>query len=212
MLKNADLAQTEASMRANITGLIVAGGHSSRFGGEKALAKLGGHSLLEQAAEALNPWVSDIAVSARAESATEAAARSLGFCAVSDRPGLAKGPLAGILAGLEWSERLGAQWMASLPCDVVAIPQDAFSRLLAAADRAKAAYAVTPDGPQSLCAIWPVEGRSMLEADLTSGTHPAVHHILDLMSAKPVPFEGANIFLNINTKTDLLAAEKALSR
>jgi len=203
-------------MRANITGLIVAGGHSSRFGGEKALAKLGGHSLLERAAEALNPHVSDIAVSARAESATEAAARSLGFCAVSDRPGLAKGPLAGILAGLEWSKRLGAQWMASLPCDVVAIREDAFPRLLAAADKAKGAYggayAVTPDGPQSLCAIWPVEGRDKLEAVLKSGTHPAVHHILDLMGATPVPFEGANIFLNINTKTDLLAAEKALSR
>jgi len=207
-------------MRANITGLIVAGGHSSRFGGEKALAMLGGHSLLERAAEALKPWVSDIAVSARAQSATEAAARSLGFCAISDRPGLAKGPLAGILAGLEWSERLGAQWMASLPCDVVAIPQDAFARLLAAADKARGAYggayggayAATPDGPQSLCAIWPVEGRSMLEADLTSGTHPAVHHILDLMGATPVPFDGADIFLNINTKDDLLAAEKALLR
>ena len=203
-------------MRAAITGLILAGGHSSRFGGDKALATLGGHSLLEGAAGMLKPWVSDIAISAPPGTATESAARRLGFGAISDRPGLAKGPLAGILSGLEWSETLGAQWMASLPCDVVAIPEDALPRLLAAADKdtgkAGGAYAVTADGPQSLCAIWPVGGRNMLEAVLTSGTHPAVHHILDRIGATHVLFEGTNIFLNINTRDDLRAAEKALSR
>jgi molybdenum cofactor guanylyltransferase len=122
-----------------------------------------------------------------------------------------RGPLAGILAGLEWSANRDAKWMISLPCDVVTLPAETFSRLLAAATKANGAYAVTADGPQSLCAVWPVKGRDALETILNTGVHPPVRDVIDLMGAAPVYFDKDGIFLNINTQDDLVAAEMALS-
>jgi molybdopterin-guanine dinucleotide biosynthesis protein A len=198
-------------MRANVTGVVLAGGKSSRFGSEKALAALGGRSLLLRATEALCPFVSDIAISAARSSVVDAEARRLGFPVLPDRVGLARGPLAGILAGLEWSEGRDAEWMISLPCDVVCLPSDTFSRLLAAAAKAGGAYAVTAQGPQSLCAVWPVGSRIALETALNAGAHPPVREFVSLIGGTQVHFEGSGIFLNINTKDDLLAAEKAQS-
>jgi molybdopterin-guanine dinucleotide biosynthesis protein A len=198
-------------MRPNLTGLILAGGRSSRFGGDKALAPLGGHSLLERAAGALRPLAPNIAVSAIVGSATAAECHRLGFPVIFDRPGLAQGPLAGILAGLEWSEQCGAQWMISLPCDVISLPVDAFERLLAATTKANGACAVTAQGPQSLCAVWPVKGRTVLEDILAGGSHPPVREAANLMGCAAVSFEEAGTFFNINTKDDLQSAKQALT-
>ena len=197
-------------MGGHITGVILAGGKSSRFGSEKALATLGGRSLLARAVEALEPFVSDIAVSAPIESGAGIEAHRSGFSVLPDRVGLARGPLAGILAGLEWSKSRNAKWMISLPCDVVSLPSDIFPRLCAAAADANGAYAVTAQGPQSLCAVWPVESEAALEAVLDSGTHPPVREFLEQMGGTPVHFAGSGLFLNINTRDDLLAAEKNL--
>jgi len=198
-------------MSAIVAGLILAGGKSRRFGGDKALAPLDGRSLLERAAEALRPWASHVAVSASKETAVGATAHRLGLPVLSDREGLARGPLAGILAGLEWSTILNAKWLISLPCDVALLPADTFSRLLEVVAKANGAYAVTARGPHSLCAVWSVESKDVLEAILATGVHPPVRDILKLLGAAPVYFEQSGIFLNINTKRDLLAAEKALS-
>lgn len=198
-------------MTAIATGLVLAGGRSSRFGSDKALAPLGGRSLLERAVQTLAPSVSDIAVNARPQSAAEADARRLGFSVLHDRQGLSRGPLAGIVSGLEWSGSLEAEWMISLPCDVVSVPSYAMERLIAAAGKANGAYAVTSDGPQSLCAVWPVESKNALEAALITGMHPPVRDMLKLMGAAAVSFDEAGAFFNINTQDDLLAAEKALS-
>jgi molybdopterin-guanine dinucleotide biosynthesis protein A len=194
-----------------VTGLVLAGGRSSRFGADKALAPLRGCSLLERAVQTLTPSTSDIAVNAQPGSGAEADARRQGLSVVHDQAGLPRGPLAGIVAGLEWSRSLEAQWMISLPCDVVSVPSYALESLIAAAGKANGAYVVTAQGPQSLCAVWPVENKEALEAALITGMHPPVRDILRLMGASAISFDEAGAFLNINTKDDLLAAEKALS-
>lgn len=197
-------------MRAELAGLVLAGGQSSRFGGDKALATLGERSLLERAIEVLQPLTTDIAISAVPGSATQALARRLGVCVLLDRPGLVQGPLLGILAGLQWSEKSGAQWMISLPCDVASLPANTFPRLLMAAAEADGAYAMTAQGPQSLCAVWPVKKRRVLEEILLAGAHPPVREAAELMGAKACLFEEEGAFLNINTRDDLRAAEKRL--
>jgi molybdopterin-guanine dinucleotide biosynthesis protein A len=198
-------------MGENVTGLILAGGKSSRFGSDKALALLRGQSLLERAATTLTPWASEVIISAAAGSPVEIEADRLGFSVVPDQTDIISGPLAGILAGLEWSARSDAKWMFSLPCDVVNLPRDAFSRLLSRAAAANGAYAVTSQGPQSLCAIWPVKAKDTLRSTLGSQKHPPVRDFANLLGAEPVRFDGDGAFLNINTQGDLAAAEKALS-
>jgi molybdopterin-guanine dinucleotide biosynthesis protein A len=196
-------------MSAKLSGLILAGGKSSRFGGDKALAALDGRSLLLRASDTLKPLTLDVAISAAPDSAAAAEGRHLGRPVLADRPGLTQGPLLGILAGLEWSRGLGTEWMLSLPCDVVSLPPDTFPRLLPAAAKANGAYAVTADGPQSLCAVWPVSGGKVLEEILLAGSHPPVHEAARRMGAEPLLFEERDVFLNINTKADLRAAEKS---
>ena len=190
-----------------VAGLVLAGGRSSRFGSDKALAELGGARLLDRAIAALRPLAASVAVSATDTGPVADAARACGCPVLCDSAGLPHGPLAGILAGLRWGKALGATWVLSLPCDVVAVPTGAYVRLLAAAPDG-GAYAVTADGAQGLCAAWPVDRIQLLEAALADGAHPPVRQVLEQLGATPVQFDGG--WHNINTREDLRAAEQAL--
>lgn len=193
-----------------IAGLVLAAGRSSRFGSEKALAELGGQSLLSRAVAALSPHTARIAVSASEGEKTAALAHGMGLAVIHDRTDIAVGPLAGILSGLHWANTAGAHWLLSLPCDTALLPLGAIERLLAAADRSPAAYATTQRGAESLCAIWPVSCAGRLEALLTRGMHPPVREFLEGLGAVPVAFEEENAFFNINTRADLARAETLL--
>ncbi|MCM3708515.1 MULTISPECIES: molybdenum cofactor guanylyltransferase [Cytobacillus] len=80
------------------TGIILAGGHSSRMGENKALLKIGGKTVIERIADSLASYTSKVIVVAN----KQAEYRFLGFPIVSDN-WLEKGPLAGIQAGLSAS-------------------------------------------------------------------------------------------------------------
>ena len=93
-------------------GVILAGGKSTRMGGsDKALLTLGGQTLLARAAARLGPQVSGMAVSANGDPARYA---DVGLPVLADSvPGF-PGPLAGVLAGLDWAAGKGERWDACL--------------------------------------------------------------------------------------------------
>src|SRR6516164_9122882 len=93
-----------------VVGLVLAGGRSVRFGGEKAAAELQGKPLLLWAAERLAAACPAVAVNARPGSEAERLAGALPV--LHDRPGDADGPLAGVRAGLEWSAGRAASFLA----------------------------------------------------------------------------------------------------
>lgn len=193
----------------DVAGLVLAGGRSSRFGGEKAAALLEGKPLLLWAAERLKPVCARLAVSARPGSEAETLAAPLPV--LHDRPGDPDGPLAGIHAGLEWAGGVGAQLLAVSPCDAPFLPGDLFRRLLAAgADGA--AVAETPEGVQPLCAVWPVSALPTLQAVLAGGAHPPVWRLLEEIGAIKVRFDDGRAFANLNTREDLqrLAAARGM--
>ena len=192
---------------AGVAGLVLAGGRSSRFGGEKALAELCGKSLLARAVAGLMGVSTRVAVSVRAGSQTESLALAMGLPVVHDRGEIAIGPLAGVVSGLHWARSLGAQWLASLPCDVTCVPDGALEKLVTASGGKRAALVTTKRGFESLCALWPVDSARMLEDMLEQRTHPPMREVLRSLGAVEVAFEGDNIFLNINTRDDLARAE-----
>ncbi len=128
---------------------ILAGGESRRFGADKAMAEIGGAPMIAHVARALN-------ADALAVVGNGAAAAALGAVALSDPACALRGPLAGVLAALEWAETLGASWLITAPCDVPLLPPDFGARLIAAAEAAgaPAAHAATSDGVHALCAAW----------------------------------------------------------
>ena len=193
-----------------LAGLILAGGRSRRFGSEKAVAEIDGASLLERvlvgAGAPLRAYRHRRANRQRS-SGVRSASKS---CLVADAEGVARGPLAGVLGGLDWALAAGATWLATVPCDTPFLPGDLIPRLAAAARGEQAAVARSPSGRQPLCAVWPIEAtRRALRSALSGAAHPPVRRILDELGAVEVVFGDDSAFANINAQGDLAAARRA---
>jgi len=189
--------------RADITGLVLAGGRGQRMGGvDKGLQRLRGTPLAQVALERLRPQVAGLLVSANRHLDTYA---TFGAPVLSDLVSDHPGPLAGLLAGLK---HCPTAWLQAVPCDTPAFPADLVARLAtaASAEGADIAMAATLEGgrvqPQPVfCLV-----RCTLEADLAAfiaegGASPrawATRHRTAL-----VPFDDAAAFANANTLADL---------
>jgi molybdopterin-guanine dinucleotide biosynthesis protein A len=183
-------------------GVVIAAGRSVRFGGEKAAALIGDRPLLLSAIERLQHSCAAVAVNARSGTQAEALAIAAGMPVLHDAPGDAAGPLAGVRAGLVWALESGARALAVSPCDAPLLPDDLYTRLIAAAG-AGAALAETSDGVQPLCSVWPVSSLARVAEALARGAHPPTWKILATLGAVRVPFEDSTAFANINTREDL---------
>lgn len=185
-----------------IAGLVLAGGQSRRFGAEKAVVRLGERTLLEWALSVLREDCAALAVAAPAGSGADALTRSLGIKRLADDPAHPAGPLAGVAAGLRWASSLGADHLATLPCDTPYAPPDLIARLHEAGGDAFAAYVETADGAHPLCALWSVDLLASLESELSRG-HPSVLSFHGDVGGVAVPFGDAAAFLNVNAPGDL---------
>lgn len=192
------------STPSSVLGLVLAGGRSVRFGGEKAVALLEGRPLLLWAADRLRSVCSGVAINVRPATEAEAVANANALPTLLDAAGDAQGPLAGIKAGLRWAQQRGAQMLAVSPCDAPLLPDDLYVRLLERAEGG-AAMATTRDGRQPLCAVWPVTALGAVEAALLGGAHPPTWQVLERLGARTVLFEPADAFANVNTRDDLAA-------
>ena len=194
-----------------VAGVVLAGGRSVRFGGEKAAAELAGRPLLMWAALRLKVSCAAVAVNARPGTEAETLARAAGLPVLHDATGDAAGPLAGLKAGLLWAQGLGARSLAVSPCDAPLLPDDLFVRLIAAAGTG-AAMAETSDGRQPLCAVWPVSALSTLVTALAGGAHPPTWRVLESIGAQRVHFDSREAFANLNTRADLAAIAERVAR
>jgi molybdopterin-guanine dinucleotide biosynthesis protein A len=188
--------------KAQTLGVVIAGGRSVRFGGEKAVALLEGRPLLIRAVERLQTACERVVVNARPSTGAESLARRCGLEVLHDAPGDAAGPLAGVRGALERAHAVGAARIAVSPCDAPLLPDDLFARLLAAAGDG-AAMAETAEGRQPLCAVWPVTALPKVVEALEGGAHPPTWRLLLDVGAVVVRFDRADDFVNVNTRADL---------
>ena len=196
-------------------GVVIAGGRSVRFGGEKAVALLDGRPLLLWAVERLAASCAAVAVNVRPGTEAYALAQRHGLPQLHDAAGDAAGPLAGVKAGLTWAKSQGARWLAVSPCDAPLLPQDLYVRLIEVAahnGNLGAAMAETSDGHQPLCAVWPVSALPKVTEALAGGAHPPTWLLLQSLGAVHVPFQDPDNFANINTREDLEAISRRLAR
>lgn len=196
-------------------GLILAGGRGTRLGGgDKALAMLGDRPLLAWVIERLAPQCRTVLLSANGEADRFA---SFGLPTVADHAeDRGKGPLAGLLAGLDWvAERVPAtDAVVTVACDTPALPRDLVQRLAAARrDGDRPAAAARSGGRcHPLAALWPVLGRGTVRRMLREEDRRRVHDSLERLGTVWVDWSATPLdpFLNINRPADLLAASHRL--
>jgi molybdenum cofactor guanylyltransferase len=187
-----------------VVGLVLAGGRSLRFEGEKAAADLAGLPLILWAARRLQRSCQVVAANVRPGTESEEIAEAAGLPLLYDIAGDALGPLAGVKVGLMWARDQGARSLAVSPCDVPLLPQDLFDRLIETAGDG-AVLAETSEGAQPLCALWPVSVLAQVTEALEGGRHPPTWRLLQSLGAARVRFDDAHAFANINTRADLAA-------
>ncbi len=186
-------------MAGGIAGIVLAGGRSTRWGSEKAVARVGGAPMVARVHAVLARGCERVAVNAPRGSGAWAWAERAHADLAPDAPGLPDGPLTGVLAGLAWAEARGAELLAVAPCDAPGLPADYVARLHEGLGAAPAAVAVTDSGGHPLCALVRTSLRPQLEATLAQG-HPSVRRWLDEVGAVGVRFPDEKAFANLNTR------------
>lgn len=175
-----------------LLGAIIAGGASSRFGSDKALALLGGQTLIAHAQAALEPFVGAMVVCGRPWG---------GLPMLADVPVAGLGPLGGIAAALGHARAEGFDHVLTIGCDMPEVPDALLDTLIAAAP------AYCADAPILSC--WPVAAAGGLAERLggyTTGVKDgalSIRRWAESIAATAVPAPGP--LRNVNTPADLPA-------
>lgn len=206
-------------------GVILAGGLATRMGGgDKGRLQVGGESLLARVVDRIAPQVAGLALNANGDPQRF---DDLGLPVIADTIDGFAGPLAGVLAGLDWAAEQGASSIVTVAADTPFFPQDLAERLLAAAEgqRYPLVLATTPrTGEEALKSgggrrvnrhptfgLWPTELREDLRGALQNGLRKVVLWT-DQHGGREALFEAEPFdpFFNVNTPEDLARAEALL--
>jgi molybdopterin-guanine dinucleotide biosynthesis protein A len=197
---------------ADILGVILAGGQARRMGGgDKCLLPLGGAPVLDRVIARLAPQVAGLALNANGDAARFA---SYGLPVLPDSEPDHPGPLAGVLAGLDWAAGQGAARIVTVAADTPFFPTDLVARL--SAEGGGIVLAATPHPQKGLMrhptfGLWPVALAEDLRGALRSGTRKIVAWT-DAHGAATAAFgsDPFDPFFNLNTPEDMLQAEDLL--
>ncbi len=197
-------------------GVVLAGGRALRLGGgDKCLRSVGGAPILTRVIATLGPQCAGLVLSANGDPARFAA---FGLPVIADDvPGF-KGPLAGLLAGLDWiaAHRPEVSLALSAPADAPFLPDDLAHRLEAARRAAGADMACARSGRRThpVAALWPVAiradlRRALVKEDLRKVEGFLARHHCVFADWEAEPFDP---FFNANTPGDFEEAEAIASR
>jgi len=149
---------------ARIVGVLLAGGLARRMGGgDKPLRMIAGRPLLDLVIDRMIPQVAGLVLNANGDPARFAA---YGLPVVADSVADNPGPLAGVLAGLDWAavHRPDCPFVASVATDAPFLPRDLVARLARGMAEESADLACAASGGQAhpVIGLWPVRLRDAL--------------------------------------------------
>lgn len=199
---------------SDVLGVVLAGGESRRYGGHKALERLGDKRIIDRVVEALSAAVDDVALVANEVERFE----PLGF---EVRPDLVRGrgALGGILTAVYWAAERGCRAALVAACDMPFLSPALLGELAARAEPDAVTLPASPGprGFEPLCAAYGVECRDEIERTLDEGGR-AVVSALARVRTRIVPLGTVEaygdpeiLFLNVNRPEDRERAEALLS-
>ncbi|HEX3972259.1 MAG TPA: molybdenum cofactor guanylyltransferase MobA [Stellaceae bacterium] len=197
-----------------IAGVLLAGGQSQRMGGgDKNLRLLGGKPMLAHVIERAKPQVDALVLNANGDPQRFA---GFGLPVIGDSITGFVGPLAGVLAGLDWAAEHvpEAELVASFATDAPFFPRDLVTRLAVALEEGGFDLACAQSNGQAhpVFGLWPVSLREALREALAGGMRKvdrwtASYKLVEIeFLAEPV-----DPFFNTNRPEDLAEAERLVA-
>ncbi len=193
-------------------GVLLAGGLARRMGGgDKPMRTIGGRTILDRVIARLTPQCDGLILNANGDPARFAA---FGLTVVADDVPDFPGPLAGILAALDWTaaNRPGIDWVLSAAGDCPFLPRDLVARLHEARERENAQLAVAASGGQThpVIGLWRVDLRDALRQALVGEDLRKIDRWTARYPLATVswPVEPLDPFFNANTVEDIAEAER----
>jgi molybdopterin-guanine dinucleotide biosynthesis protein A len=193
-------------------GLVLAGGLARRMGGgDKPRTMIGGQTILSRVIERLARQCTRLILNANGDPARFADTK---LPVIADGVPDFAGPLAGVLAGLDWAavNAPGIEYIASVPGDCPFLPRDLVVRLhqVRLAESKPLACARSGEWRHPVVALWPVSLRN----DLRRGLTEEGLRKIEIWTARhgialaDWPAEPLDPFFNVNTPEDAAAAER----
>lgn len=197
-------------------GVLLAGGLARRMGGgDKPMKTVGGRTILARIVDRLAPQCDGLIVNANGDLSRFG---FLGLPVVADDVPDFAGPLAGILAALDWTaqHRPDTAWVLSVATDVPFLPPDLVPRLHAARAAADRPLAAARSGGRThpVIGLWPVGLRADLRHALVVedvrrvDRWTASHGVAEAVW----PDDPYDPFFNANAPEDLAEAERIAAR
>jgi molybdopterin-guanine dinucleotide biosynthesis protein A len=198
--------------KAQTVGVILAGGLARRMGGgDKPMRRIGGRTILDHVIERLAPQCDGLVLNANGDPARFA---SFGLPVVVDTVEGYPGPLAGVLAALDWAaaNRPDAEWVASAAGDCPFLPRDLIDRLHRAriAEDAELAVAASGDQAHPVIGLWSIGLRDELRHALVDEGIRKIDRWTARYRRATVSWPAGPVdpFFNANTIDDLAEAER----
>jgi molybdopterin-guanine dinucleotide biosynthesis protein A len=195
-----------------IPGVVLAGGLARRMGGgDKPMRKIAGKTILERVIARLAPQCTELIINANGDPERFA---GFGLPVIPDDLADYPGPLAGILAALDWAatNRPDAKWILSAAGDCPFLPRDLVSRLETARAAQDAELAVAASGQQThpVVGLWSVRLRHELREALVVEGLRKIDRWTSRYRIVTVtwPTEPLDPFFNANTVEDIAEADR----
>ncbi len=198
-----------------VAGVLLAGGLARRMGGgDKCLRLLGGETILDRIVGRVRPQVDALVLNANGDASRFAAT---GLTVAPDTIDGFAGPLAGVLAGMEWAQANASEcaWLVSIPTDAPFLPKDLVSRLWTALqdDGAEMACAASGGRAHPVVGLWPVAlagalRRALIDEDIRKVDVWTGRYRMTTVEFSTDPYDP---FFNANRPADLEAAERLLA-
>lgn len=193
-------------------GLVLAGGQARRMGGgDKAFIEIGGRKILDRVLARLKPSCVSVVLNANGDPQRFV---PWGLPVIADSVKDFAGPLAGILAGMDWTARNypAIEWMVSVPGDCPFLPEGLVERLHAVRieQNKKLACAQSGDWRHPVVGLWNVR----LREDLRKALVVEDLHKIEVWTARhgvaiaTWPDQPVDPFFNVNSPEDVAQAEK----
>ena len=193
-------------------GVLLAGGLARRMGGgDKPLRTIGGRTILDHVIARLAPQCDELILNANGDPARFAA---FGLTVVADTVEGFAGPLAGILAALDWTaaNRPGVDWVLSAATDCPFLPRDLVARLQRARhdENARLAVAASDGQAHPVIGLWSVALRDELRHALVVEDIRKIDRWTARYPLATVKWPAAPVdpFFNANTVDDIAEAER----